>query len=261
VHIGTVTALNDERFSLELAGKALWEPFSAIEAGQAGIFFLEPYDPDKIPVLFIHGINGSPKYFKTLIESIDSVRFQPWVLQYPSGLRLTTISLGLHQMMEILKFKHGFDQAHVVAHSMGGLIGRAYVGYCIESNDCDYLQSLTTISSPLDGMKSADLGIEYAPTVVPVWNDLSPESEFIAGLFDSALPESASYSLLFTFRNEKLMSSGSSDGIVALHSQLRQAAQDQADFIYGLDETHVGILEAPHLLELVNTILDQASVQ
>ena len=64
-----------------------WEPFAFVEDGGTGIHFLQPYDPDKVPVLFVHGINGAPRDFTALIQNLDQSRYQPWVLSYPSGLR------------------------------------------------------------------------------------------------------------------------------------------------------------------------------
>lgn len=51
---------------------------------------------------------------------------------------------------------------------------------------------------------------------------------------------------------------GASDGVVALSSQLRPEAQEEALSIRGYDETHTGILDSPavsaHLNEMLDTV-------
>ena len=55
------------------------------------------FDPDKIPVLFVHGIGGTPLDWKYLAKGLDRHRFQPWFYYYPSGLRLNLVSGLLHE--------------------------------------------------------------------------------------------------------------------------------------------------------------------
>jgi alpha-beta hydrolase superfamily lysophospholipase len=74
---------------------------------------------------------------------------------------------------------------HLIAHSMGGLVSRATVNICAQKNTCEYLHSYTTLSTPWNGVASAKSGVEWAPTVVPVWRDMDPDSEFVTTLFDA----------------------------------------------------------------------------
>ena len=69
--VGTISSRDDPWFSEEQAKKGLWEPYAFMEDGGTGIHFLQPYDPDKIPVLFVHGVNGTPRNFTVLIEELD----------------------------------------------------------------------------------------------------------------------------------------------------------------------------------------------
>ena len=89
---GDVISLADARFTQQNAESGLWRPFDFVQNSWAGIYFLEPYDAKKVPVLFVHGINGTPASFDYLIEHLDSTRFQPWVYYYPSGLHLAGIA-------------------------------------------------------------------------------------------------------------------------------------------------------------------------
>ncbi len=89
-----------------------------------GLFLLEPYDPNKIPVLFVHGINGTPLDWRTIIESLDRRRFQPWILAYASGLPLEANAKYMIEAVTQLRFKYGFESLFLVAHSMGGLVSQ-----------------------------------------------------------------------------------------------------------------------------------------
>lgn len=243
-HIGSVSSLEDPLFSAAQGRKGLWQPFAFWEDGGTGLHFLQPYDEDKIPVLFVHGINASPQDFATMIEQLDTSRFQPWVVSYPSGLRLSWLARGVFQFLEVLHRQYEFDELHIVAHSMGGLVSRGALNLCTQNQTCDYLGSFTSISTPWNGVASAESGVKWAPEVVPVWHDLQPSSEYVSTLFDTPLPESLPHHLVFGFFQDSVLSSGSSDGVIMLRSQLRDAAQEHATSIRGFDQGHVSILRS-----------------
>ena len=198
-------------------------------------------------------------YFTALIDSLDRARFQPWIFNYPSGLRLPILSDALQQLLEILYRNYDFDKLHLVAHSMGGLVSRGSVNLCQQTGSCEYLASYTTMSTPWNGVASAKSGVEWAPTVVPVWRDLDPASDFVTSLFDTPLPEDLSHHLIFGFRQDSIFGSKSSDGVIVLSSQLRDAAQEQAQTIRGYDEGHMSILSSEAVAYKLNQILMQAN--
>ena len=258
-NLGTVTPLDNPWFAEEQAKRGLWEPFAFMQDGGTGIHFLQPYDPDKIPVLFVHGISDTPYRFTTLTEQLDQSRFQAWVFNYPSGLRLPMLANGLYQFLEVVRRQYRFDELHVVAHSMGGLVSRGYINLCTKNDKCKYLRSYTTVSTPWNGVASAKSGVEWAPTVVPVWRDLDPASEYVTTLFDTPLPDGVPHHLLFGFRQDSIFGSESSDGVIVLSSQLRSAAQEQAKLIRGYDEDHVSILSSEAAVSKVHQILAESS--
>lgn len=256
-NVGTVSSLDNPLFSEDQASKGLWQPFQFLEDGGTGIHFLEPYDPEKVPVLFVHGILDSPLRFAPLIEHLDQSRYQPWVYSYPSGIRLSFLAGGMYQFLEMLHRIYAFDELHVVAHSMGGLVSRGGINRCTRSNSCKYLRTYTTISTPWNGVASAASGVKWAPTVVPVWLDLDPTSEYVTTLFDTPLPDGLPHQLLFGFRQDSFFGSESSDGTITLSSQLRMAAQEQAQVLRGFDEGHVSILSNESVAAMVNQFLEQ----
>lgn len=258
-HIGSVSSMDNPLFSTAQGKKGLWQPFAFWEDGGTGLHFLQPYDENRIPVLFIHGINASPQDFSTMIERLDTSRFQPWVVSYPSGLRLSWLARGVFQFIEVLHRQYDFDELHIVAHSMGGLVSRGALNLCAQNQTCDYLGSFTSISTPWNGVAAAKSGVKWAPTVVPVWNDLYPESTYVSTLFDTSLPENVPHNLIFGFRQDSIFGTGSSDGVIELSSQLRDAAQEQAISIRGFDEGHVSILHSDAVIGNVFNLLDLAA--
>lgn len=242
IHIGSVSSLDDPLFSAQQGNRGLWQPYAFWEDGGTGLHFLQPFDPERVPVLFVHGINGSPQDFVTMIGRLDTSRYQAWFVSYPSGLRLSWLSRGVFQFMEALHRRYEFEEMHLVAHSGGGLVSRGALNLCAQNNACGYIRSFTAISTPWAGVSSAESGVKWAPTVIPVWRDLTPDSEFIASLFDTPLPDGMPFNLLFGFRKEGFVAAGSSDGVIQLSSQLRSEAQEEAAWMRGFDEGHVSIL-------------------
>ena len=73
---GTIASLDEEMFSLENAEKGYWRPLTFLNDVRAGVYFADKYDPQKIPILFIHGAVGTPRHFKSLVSHLDRSRFQ-----------------------------------------------------------------------------------------------------------------------------------------------------------------------------------------
>lgn len=260
ITIGDITNLQDERFSRENASKGLWRPFDFIWETKPGIFFLEPYDPAKTPVLFVHGINGTPIDFSHLIEHLDRRKFQPWVFYYPTGGYLRRLGAYLNQIVTKLREKHGFRCLIVVAHSMGGLVSREFILRNADGSSEPLVPLFVSLATPWGGHEAAQIGVEYIPTTpVQVWYDMSPGSRFLTGLYytDPAkhsgrrqLPRGTAHHLIFGF-----LPAESGDGTIPLKSQLRWQAQQEAARLYGLEQSHTDVLLAPETTKLLNAIL------
>ncbi len=256
--VGEIAALDDPRFADDVATAGMWKFYDFLIAGRAGIYFLEPYDPQRIPVLFVHGIDGSPRSFTNLVARLDRTRFQPWVVYYPSGARLDVLVGWLDELFTRLELTLRFERAIVVGYSMGGLVARGFVLRHHETSAVDPVRTFVTISSPFGGMASAGDGVARSPVVVRSWYGLAPGSEYLDGLFyaDPAtrqrrrrLPDDVAYHMMFGFKG------GASDGVVAIASQLRDEAQEEARTLRGYDETHAGILASPAVAAHLNAIL------
>jgi hypothetical protein len=150
---GVVTTLDDPRFREERATSSLWRPYDFIFDVGPGVYFLEPYDARKIPVLFVHGINGTPINFRALIERLDRQKYQPWVYYYPSGAGLANVADHLDQTMKQLQLKHGFMRYYVIAHSMGGLVSRGFLLRNQTGQSRALIPLYITISTPWGGTR------------------------------------------------------------------------------------------------------------
>ena len=104
-----------------------------------GIYLIHPYDPNKIPILFIHGLLGTPLSWQNLTNDLCSdpkilEHYQPWFFLYPTGQPVLESSAQLREDLEATQ--RLFDPSGnavasrhvvVVAHSMGGLLAHTLV--------------------------------------------------------------------------------------------------------------------------------------
>jgi len=255
--VGELVALSDARFERKTANNGLWRPLDFIVSSHPGVYFLEPYDRHKIPVLFVHGMSDSPASFSDLVASLDRSRFQPWLYSYPSGVHLDVIADHLNQTMAKLRARYRVGQYAVVAHSMGGLIARDFILRHADSSPATEIPLFISISTPWDGHKRAQLGVKFAPAVVEAWRDIAPGSEYLKGLFARALPTATCHFLLFSFKGSGPTASfsESNDGNVTVASQLAGEAQGQAVLVRGFDDTHEGMLHNAAVANVVNDTL------
>ncbi len=115
---GDVIRLDDDNLSRAYAEKGYWQPLAFLKEVGFRISFLEPYDPDKIPVLFVHGVLDSPVGWKEVVGAMDRERFQPWFYYYPSGLPLSISSNTLNPMITMImdmRAQLGFNKLYVAA--------------------------------------------------------------------------------------------------------------------------------------------------
>src|SRR3954463_276016 len=204
---GELAKLSDARFSEENAESGLWRPFDFLVNAHAGIYFLEPYDAKRIPVLFVHGINGTPQNFEYLVAQLDRTRFQPWVYYYPSGAQLSIVADHLEQTMAKLQARYQFPRYAVVAHSMGGLVSRGFIQRQAGRTSADRIALFVSLSTPWGGHRAAEIGVKTSPVVVRVWNDMAPGSDYQRTLYSTPLPAGVQHHLMFTF-NRKSSSFG-----------------------------------------------------
>ncbi len=102
-------------------------------ADKTGLYFLQPYDPDRIPLVFVHGLFSTPF---TWVETINGLQADPeirkhyqfWVFGYPTGNPILYSALRLREeLAKVDKLYPSHKPYVVVGHSMGGMLTHAQV--------------------------------------------------------------------------------------------------------------------------------------
>ena len=248
---GEIVNLKDSRFTEDKGRLGLWEPLRFDQEVGGGLYVLEAVDPQKIPVLFIHGAGGTPRSWTPIIQRMDRGNFQPWLFFYPSGLYLDDATELLSQALSHMSVTHPFNQLIIVAHSMGGMIARAAMNILVQKGRAyEFSLLLLTLSTPWGGHQAAQTGLDYSPIgMVPSWIDLAPESPFQRKLFETHLPPMFHHYLLFSYKGRRgALSTENDDGAVSLASQLHPKAQHSAEKIMGFNEDHTSILNSEDVI-------------
>lgn len=103
------------------------------------IYLIDPYAPNKIPILLVHGLQSTPATFLSLVNAIRvdpelSRRYQVWTFLYGSGTPVMFNALTLRRELEktvraVDPHDHDFATRHIVVigHSMGGIMAHTLV--------------------------------------------------------------------------------------------------------------------------------------
>ena len=93
-----------------------------------GLYFMQPYDPDRIPLVFVHGLFSTPF---TWVQTINGLQADPeirkhyqfWVFAYPTGYPILYSALRLRQELARVDQVYPSHKPYVmVGHSMGGML-------------------------------------------------------------------------------------------------------------------------------------------
>lgn len=111
--------------------------FPAETISQEGLYYFEPVNPDKIPVVLIHGLMSDTKTWMQMLNTLVSdpdIRnnYQFWGMTYSSGIPIFLSAQKMRQALNAERQKlvaagkstEKFDRMVLVGHSMGGLISR-----------------------------------------------------------------------------------------------------------------------------------------
>ena len=178
-HNGQVLKIYHEYFSPENAQTGYWNPSSFMKAFGAHIYLAEEYNPRKIPILFVHGTEGSPHNWIYFYMRLDRSRYQPWFFYYPSGIRLPLAAALLNEELRELQKKYGFQKMAIVAHSVGGLTTRSFLTRFASDKQNNFVKLFVTFATPWSGFGVADASQILIHKSIPVWVDLGTQSAFI----------------------------------------------------------------------------------
>jgi len=102
--------------------------------GIKGLYMVEPYDPNRIPVVMVHGLWSSPTTWMEMFNDLRAFpeirsRFQFWFFLYPSGqpfwesaAQLRDTLAEVRSVLDPQFANPNIDQLVLVGHSMGGLV-------------------------------------------------------------------------------------------------------------------------------------------
>jgi pimeloyl-ACP methyl ester carboxylesterase len=128
---------------------------------EAALYMLRPYDPGKIPVVFVHGLFSSPRAWVQTINELQNTPgiasdYQFWMFMYPTGMTIPSSAARLRQALtrarDILDTGHrdsAFERMVLVGHSMGGLLAKMMV------QDSQFTLWDATITVPHDQFKGS----------------------------------------------------------------------------------------------------------
>lgn len=120
------------------------------EVRDANLAMLQPYNPKKIPVVFVHGLLSHPRMWRDVVnelmaDPLISGKYQFWVYYYPTGWPIAYSAMRLRdELASVDKFLGHTKPIILVGHSMGGLLARLQV---VSPGD-----SLVRMSVPPDRM-------------------------------------------------------------------------------------------------------------
>ena len=250
-------SLDDEFFDPKYGVMGLYDPKAMMAHTQRFFFSLEKFDPDKTIVVFVHGIGGTPRNFKYLVDGLDKTRFQPWFYFYPSGMPLQKLGSLLAQIIELSNKTQRYqsNRAIVVAHSMGGLVALSALNQLCMYGAPPYLKGYISFNSPSGGVEGAKMA-EKAPVVVPSWRDTATGSPFLDRLYQGNASKHIPFYLFFGYKT-----GDSSDGTITLRSQLEPKIHLTAFKSYGFNATHVGILNDEGSRKVFNQVLKQINTK
>jgi len=257
IAVGDVAQLDDPQFASETGSRGLWRPFDFMCQNVPGIYYTEPYDPKRVPVVFVYGIGGSPQDWSYVMQHFDRTRYQLWFFHYPSGMRLAREAWSLAACLDILKERDGFAQCDVVAHSMGGLVSNEAIQEAVAREGTNFIAKFVSISTPWGGHEAASLGVRYLDKPVPSWKDVAPESDFLKSLYTNPVPSGTAHDLIYGEIPISAGVPGEDDGVVTVKSELDPRICKHATMVNHLPYGHVEILNQPQTTRLVLDFLDQ----
>ncbi|MGO1973789.1 MAG: esterase/lipase family protein [Propionibacteriaceae bacterium] len=142
------------------------------------------------PILLVHGIVDNHSIFAVLERALRRRGFNS-LTTFEYGLLTSDIretADRLAEAIEQLCAETGYEQIHVIGHSLGGLISRYYVQ---RLGGAERVHTLVTLGTPHQGTLLARMG-----AVLPLVRQLAPGSDLLAELSEPA-PECATRFIAF----------------------------------------------------------------
>ncbi|MEE9912330.1 MAG: alpha/beta hydrolase [Deltaproteobacteria bacterium] len=243
---GQVFKIYHDYFSLQNAQTGYWQPSSFMKVFGAHIYLTEEYSPRKIPILFVHGTEGSPHNWIYFYTRLDRNRYQPWFFFYPSGIRLNLAASLLDEELGELQKKYGFQKMALVAHSVGGLTTRSFLTRFVRNGHHPFIKLFVSFATPWSGFSAADASQILPHKSIPVWMDLGTQSPFIKTTLEDKMPPDVRHYIFY----------GKNDALCG-NKALDERATAGAAEIFAFNCDHTSILNDRRVFSKFHEILDR----
>lgn len=102
-------------------------------ADTARLQMIRPYEPERIPVVLVHGLRDTPAtwmpmYLGLMRDPEIRKHYQFWLFSYPTGYPITHSAMVLRRELERTRHRHpDHKDMIIVGHSMGGIVSRLLI--------------------------------------------------------------------------------------------------------------------------------------
>ncbi len=147
---------------------------------ETDLYLATPYDPEKIPVIFVHGLNSSPGTFKQMFNELQRhawfrENYQAWFFSYPTGTswiyNAARFRAKVRAAGELAASRNGsdtWDDMVLVSHSMGGVISHAsLVDPGTRFYDLYFDEPLPQVDISVNGRQAIERLLLYEPLAAP----------------------------------------------------------------------------------------------
>jgi pimeloyl-ACP methyl ester carboxylesterase len=117
---------------------------------QSRLIFFQPFDPNKIPVVLVHGLMSTPRMWESVVATLWAdpeirERYQFWFFYYATGKPVPLTALELREALDAAARQYRFKPAIIIGHSMGGILARALVSHMTPAEAETILPGVSTL--------------------------------------------------------------------------------------------------------------------
>ena len=251
-----VVPLSHGLLAPETATIGLWHSQFFLDNYGTALLLAAPFAVDRIPIVLVHGINGSSRDFADLVPELQRAGYQPMYFFYPSGMVLGDAARQLGARLQEFVDRHDVSRFAVIGHSMGGLVAKGVLDQLDVSNVLPAWRLFISISAPFGGIASAHYA-DRLPRRPHSWDDLAPTSPFMQRIQSTGFPSDLSFYLFFSTRSSRPLMTpfGNNDGVLTIDSMIASPVTSKARDVFGFYEDHTSILSGPLVFRRLEEVL------